>query len=414
MSKTVFKNTFHYGAVQLLSYGIPLLLIPYISRTVGIERYGITEFSLEIALFFGAVLLFGYDFTMSRKLSQERDDRKTVNGLFWNVFYSRLLLGSIVLPVFALVGRFFLSDLFTVEILGYCALFVASRIFSSWWFFQGLEKIKWISWGNLLSKLVLLLLILLLVREKEDYPYVVLGYGLSQFAVNLLAWWLLIRHEKLQPIAPVKKDIIDLIGSSFFVFLNEFSVIGFGAINLFLVKEYLSPKDLGIYVSAMKVVVISQNLVIQSLSKSLFPNLAYALRNNRDQYLARLREFRLYLGAFLLALGFGILIFREEIVLLLFGNGYREVIPYLAYTAFLPFLKGMTNIHGWQGLYVIGGEKTMAGISLTVGILTLALLLSILPGYGVEGVLVVRNLHELLLVVITAYYFNRLWRKGGF
>ena len=197
MSKTVFKNTFHYGAVQLLSYGIPLLLIPYISRTVGIERFGITEFSLEIALFFGAILLFGYDFTMSRRLSQERKDRKTVNELFWNVFYSRILLGSILLPLFALSGRIFLSELFTVEILGYCMLFVASRIFSSWWFYQGLEKIKWISWGNLLAKLILLLMVLLLVREKEDYPLVVLGYGLSQFVVNLLAWAALIRSERL-------------------------------------------------------------------------------------------------------------------------------------------------------------------------------------------------------------------------
>lgn len=412
MSKTVFKNTFHYGAVQLLSYGIPLLLVPYISRTVGIERYGITEFSLEIALFFGAILLFGYDFTMSRRLSQERNDRKSVNELFWNVFYSRILMGSILLPLFALAGRIFLSELFTVEILGYCALFVASRIFSSWWFYQGLEKIKWISWGNLLAKILLLLMVLLLVREKEDYPLVVLGYGLSQFTVNLLAWASIIRTEKLRPIGLVSKDVIDLIASSFFVFLNEFSIIGFGALNLFLVKEYLSPKELGIYASAMKVVLISQNLVIQSLSKSLFPNLAYALRNNRESYLARLKEFRLYLGAFLLALGFGILLFREVIVLLLFGKGYSEVAPYLVYTAFLPFFKGMTNIHGWQGLYVIGREKTMAGISLSVGIASLALLLLAIPGYGVEGVLTVRNLHELLLAVITAIYFNRIWKKG--
>ena len=413
MSKTVFKNTFHYGAVQLLSYGIPLLLIPYISRTVGIERFGITEFSLEIALFFGAILLFGYDFTMSRRLSQERKDRKTVNELFWNVFYSRILLGSILLPLFALSGRIFLSELFTVEILGYCMLFVASRIFSSWWFYQGLEKIKWISWGNLLAKLILLLMVLLLVREKEDYPLVVLGYGLSQFVVNLLAWAALIRSERLRPITLVRKDVIDLIRSSFFVFLNEFSIIGFGALNLFLVKEYLSPKELGIYVSAMKVVLISQNLIIQSLSKSLFPNLAYALRQNRESYLTRLKEFRMYLGAFLLALGFGILLFRKEIVLLLFGKGYTEVGPYLVYTAFLPFFKGMTNIHGWQGLYVIGREKTMAGISLVVGITSVALLLLVLPDYGVEGVLTVRNLHELLLVATTAFYFNRLWRKDG-
>ena len=26
MSKTVFKNTFHYGALQLLSYGMPLVI----------------------------------------------------------------------------------------------------------------------------------------------------------------------------------------------------------------------------------------------------------------------------------------------------------------------------------------------------------------------------------------------------
>ena len=211
----------------------------------------------------------------------------------------------------------------------------------------------------------------------------------------------------------MRKDVIDLIRSSFFVFLNEFSIIGFGALNLFLVKEYLSPKELGIYVSAMKVVLISQNLIIQSLSKSLFPNLAYALRQNRESYLTRLKEFRMYLGAFLLALGFGILLFRKEIVLLLFGKGYTEVGPYLVYTAFLPFFKGMTNIHGWQGLYVIGREKTMAGISLVVGITSVALLLLVLPDYGVEGVLTVRNLHELLLVATTAFYFNRLWRKDG-
>jgi PST family polysaccharide transporter len=413
VSKTVFKNTFHYGALQLLSYGIPLLLIPYISRTIGLERYGITEFSLEISLFFGAMLLFGYDFTMSRKLSQNRDDRKVVNGLFWKVFYSRVLMSAIVLPAFILAGLYFLSELFTVEIIGYCTLFVASRIFSSWWFFQGLEKIKWIAWGNLLTKLILLLFVLGMVGEKEDYPLVVLGYGLSQFSVNLLAWGLLIHQESLKPVGLVLKEVFELIRSSAYVFLNEFSVIGFGALNLFLVKEYLTPRDLGIYVSAMKIVVISQNLVIQSLSKSLFPNLALALKENRELYWVKLREFRFYLGGFLLVLGLAVLLLRDEIVFLLFGPEYEEVSSYLVYTAFLPFFKGMTNIHGWQGLYVIGQERAMAGISLGVGGMTLLLLLWVIPKYGVEGVLAVRNLHELLLVALSTLFFYRLWRTEG-
>ena len=139
MSLTVFKNTFHYGALQLLSYIMPLILVPYVSRTVGIERYGITEFSLEIALFFGAMLLFGYDFTMSRKLSQNRNDREMVNGLFWNVFYSRLLMSSVLLPCFLFLGIFFLSEFLTFDILFFFSVFFGSRIFSCWWLFLGLE-----------------------------------------------------------------------------------------------------------------------------------------------------------------------------------------------------------------------------------------------------------------------------------
>lgn len=393
---------------------MPLILVPYVSRTVGIERYGITEFSLEIALFFGAVLLFGYDFTMSRKLSQNRDDRQKVNGLFWNVFYSRLLLSSILLPAFLLIGMFFLSELFTFEILLYCALFVVSRIFSSWWFYQGLEKIKWIAWGNFTSKLILLSLVLLTVKDQDDYPLVVFGYAASQLTVNFVAWVILIKMEKLRAIALVARDIFKVIGSSFYVFLNEFSVIGFAALNLLIVKEYLSPKELGIYVSAMKIVVISHNLVIQSLSKSLFPNLAFTLKYNRETFMSQWKKFRFYLGGFLLVLGMGILFLRKQIVLLLFGPEYEEVSSYLVYTAFLPFFKGMTNIHGWQGLYVIEKEKTMAGITLVIGIATLSLLLWVIPEYGIAGVLAVRNLHEFLLMISTALFFNKLWKKEGF
>lgn len=393
---------------------MPLILVPYVSRTVGIERYGITEFSLEIALFFGAMLLFGYDFTMSRKLSQNRNDRQMVNGLFWNVFYSRLLMSSFLLPAFLFLGMFFLSELFTVEILLYCSLFIASRIFSSWWFYQGLEKIKWIAWGNFASKLILLSMVLLMVNDQDDYPWVVFGYAASQLTVNFLSWWILIKMEKLRAIALVAKDVLRLIGSSAYVFLNEFSVIGFAALNLLLVKEYLSPRDLGIYVAAMKIVVISHNLVIQSLSKSLFPNLALTLKNNREAYFSQWKKFRFYLGGFLVILGFGILLLRNQIVFLLFGPEYEEVGSYLVYTAFLPFFKGMTNIHGWQGLYVIEKERTMAGITLVIGITTLSLLLWVLPKYGVTGVLAVRNLHEFLLMISTALFFNKLWKKEGF
>jgi O-antigen/teichoic acid export membrane protein len=137
------------------------------------------------------------------------------------------------------------------------------------------------------------------------------------------------------------------------------------------------------------------------------------LKNNREAYFSQWKKFRFYLGGFLVILGFGILLLRNQIVFLLFGPEYEEVSSYLVYTAFLPFFKGMTNIHGWQGLYVIEKERTMAGITLVIGITTLSLLLWVLPKYGVGGVLAVRNLHEFLLMISTALFFNKLWKKEG-
>ena len=72
---------------------------------------------------------------------------------------------------------------------------------------------------------------------------------------------------------------------------------------------------------------------------------------------------------------------------------------------------GMTNIYGWQGLYVVEKAKTMVMISLVVGVTSLLLLWVAIPRFGVSGVLVVRNIHELFLMIATALFFNRLWKK---
>lgn len=390
---------------------MPLILIPYVSRTIGVARYGISEFSIELAAFFGTIILYGFDFTMSKNLSRDRNNKSYISNLFWNVFYSRISITVILIPIFWITGTYFIDDLFTSTVLLYSFLFLISRLFSSWWFFQGMENIKWIAIGNFLTKALILIIVLLFVKNEKDYPLVVFAFGMSQFLINLLAWIWIIFRFKIKYYIFRLSEIFKLLKDSFFTFLNEFLILMFTSVNILIVKNFLSPEELGLYAATMKVVVIIQNLVIQSVSKSLYPNLALEFKKNHTEYKKRLDNFRNILGLLLIVLALIIIIGKEFIVQFLFGANFSQVSSLLTYVSFLPFLIGMTNIYGWQGLYLINHERVMSFISLFVGIISISCLLLLTERFGVKGVLIIRNISEIMILTMAYLFFQKIWKS---
>ncbi len=390
---------------------MPLILIPYISRTIGVERYGISEFSLEFATFFGTIILYGFDFTMSKDLSRNRSDKPYYSQLFWKVFYTRISLALFLLPFCWLIGNYFLDALFTKTLLLYACLFVVSRIFSSWWFFQGMENIKWIALGNFLIKLLILVLVLLFVKSENDYPFVVLAFGISQLCINLIAWLWIIKKYRINSVVIGLNQIFQQLKASFFTFFNEFLIMMFTTVNILIVKNFLSPEELGLYAATIKVAIIIQNLVIQSVSKSLYPNLALEFKNDPKKYKTRLEMFRNLLGGLLILMAFVLLTGKELIVGFLFGSSFDEVISLLAYISFLPFFIGMSNIYGWQGLYLLNQERRMSFISLFVGTFSISCLLLFTERYGVKGVLIIRNISEIMIFGLAYLSFHTYWKS---
>jgi len=274
-----------------------------------------------------------------------------------------------------------------------------------------MENIKWIAVGNFLIKAMILGLVLILVKSQDDYPFVVLAFGLSQLFINLLAWLWIRRRFEIQFIKFRIVKILQLLKSSFFTFFNEFLIMTFTTMNILIVKSYLSPEELGLYAATIKVVIIIQNLVIQSLSKSLFPNLARAYKHNKKAYVLKLNNFRNLLIIVLFTVGIFILLGKDLIVQLLFGDNFSEVSSLLMYVSFLPLFIGISNIYGWQGLYILNKEKTMSYISLFVGIFSIVSLLLITEKYKITGVLLIRNISEILIFALAYYFFKKTIRS---
>ena len=113
----------------------------------------------------------------------------------------------------------------------------------------------------------------------------------------------------------------------------------------------------------------------------------------------------------LITLAFVIIFGREIIVQLLFGSGFSGVTSLLTYVSFLPLFIGLTNMYGWQGLYIMNRERTMSYISLFVGILSISCLLMLIERFGLKGVLIIRNISEVIIFSLAYFFFQKFYKS---
>jgi len=61
------------------------------------------------------------------------------------------------------------------------------------WFFQGMEKMKYITFLNILAKLIFTVAIFIFVRESSNYLYVPFLNSLWFIIAGILALWILVK-----------------------------------------------------------------------------------------------------------------------------------------------------------------------------------------------------------------------------
>ena len=98
------------------------------------------------------------------------------------------------------------------------------------WLFQGMERMKYITYINVSSRVVFTLLIFVFVKEEQDYIFVPLLNSLGAISGGIYALWLVFRIFPLRFFIPSKAKIISQLKSSnpfFFDFFKENVLLNF-------------------------------------------------------------------------------------------------------------------------------------------------------------------------------------------
>ena len=372
VKSTLVKNFLALSTLQVVNLILPFLTLPYLTRVLGISNYGVVVMVYSVMQFLLVICDYGFNLSATKDVSLNRNDKKEINIIFSSVLTIKFFLIFISFLILFLLTNF-VEAMFehkNVYLLGFGI--VAGQSLSLTWLFQGMEKMKYMTIVNLISKLTCTLLIFILIKKPNHYIYVPLLYSIGFMSGGLLSLWIAFKQFDVTFYLIKKEKIIQHFKVSSQYFFSRLSVSFYTTSNNFIVGIIFGEFYAGIFGVAEKLY-SAITIIYMPISDAIYP-LMVKTKN--------IRLFnKIFLGAFLLNLFICLFtfIFSEEIIILVFGLEYIQASSLLRYFCFLALLTVPVILVGYPLLGSFGLEKYANNSVIIASIFHVILLLILHP-----------------------------------
>lgn len=406
LRRQLVANALSLYAVQGLNYLIPLIVLPYLLRTLGPHAYG--SIVLAQSLLGYAVILtsFGFNLTASRDISVARGNPAEVAKIYWTTMASKSLL--LILSLFGVAMIVLMTPALRSDWRIYlaCAPLVLGDVGFPQWYFQGLEKLKDVAMIQAVSKFAIAGATFALVRSPRDVWLAAILSSAPQLCGAAVAALL------GRPIAPAVfyrpklRDIRAALAQSWHVFASSVSTTLYLNTNAFVLGLMRGPTSVAEYGLANRLVVVLQGIATP-VTQAVFPRASLLFAERRaDAWVLVARVAKIVLPAVALA---SLLLecFAPQITGLLGGRLYAGAAMPIRIMALNPVLITAVGIPSQIVMVNTGLTKQMLGVYVSVGIVNLALLPVLVSMYAANGAAMSLTLSETLACSLMAWV---VWR----
>ncbi|RIV34994.1 flippase [Flagellimonas lutimaris] len=403
-NKVIAKNYFFLVLLQAANYVLPLLTLPYLVRVLGAERYGLVMFAQSLAIFFNVFVDFGFSLSGTREISLQRNNKSKLSKIFWGIILIKLVL--IVISFFIIITIVYNFDRFSNDVELYLLSFgmVVGQALFPVWFFQGIEKMKFITYINIFSKVVFTLLVFLLIKQTEDYKLVPLFNSLGYILGGLFGLFFSLKYINFRK--PGFSLIKSLLRDSFKLFVSNFAISLYTASNVFILGLFAGNTIVGVYSSFEKLIIAIKNGFIP-IYQAIFPWLSK--QPNKAKIIAKITPFIVFIG---MVISTVIFIFGTQIIEIIYSDSLIS-----SYSGVFKILGLIALFSGWNMLYntlYFPSTKeygTRMKILITGGILNILFGVVVAKLYGIFGMAYVVVSTELLLLILGRYYYKKKKKK---
>jgi PST family polysaccharide transporter len=253
-NRSLFNNFVALFILQLINYALPLLILPYLTQKLGPSNYGKiawAQYAIQYLIIFTD---YGFNFSATRLVSVNRKDKNYLHSVFSSVMFIKLFL--LILSYGLLLAWILFSNFGSQEIflLNISFLMVAGSVITPLWLFQGLEKMKWITWVNIVVKTLLVVFVFMFITERKDVELTATLLAFAQLAIGVLSFVLALTQLKIKISIPSAKELFFQFKEGWFVFVSTLFTAIYVTSNGFLLGEWDGESAVGYYTPAEKIV----------------------------------------------------------------------------------------------------------------------------------------------------------------
>lgn len=88
----VVKNFLSISLIQAINYLIPLFILPYLVKVVGIANFGISNYVLSLFIALKVIIDYGYNISGVKDIAEAKQKNSSISIIFSKVFFSKLYL----------------------------------------------------------------------------------------------------------------------------------------------------------------------------------------------------------------------------------------------------------------------------------------------------------------------------------
>ncbi|MEN6329402.1 MAG: flippase [Methanobacteriaceae archaeon] len=406
--KRIFENILSLFSLQGLNYLLPLITFPYLTRVLGPDKYGLVAFALAFMGYFQILTDYGFNLSATREISINRHDEAKVSSIFSSVMATKSLLT--LLSFFMVMVIVFSFERFRSDWLLYFFTFglVVGNLLLPTWFFQGMEKMKYISILNMGITLIYTVSIFIFIRNTSDFIYVPLISSLGSIVIGIVSLILVHRYFNVNFILPTFADIKYQLQDGWHVFISTAATSLYSISNPFILGFFASNTMVGYYSVAEKIVRVVSGL-FNPISQSVYPYISTLALKSKEEAISFIQKLTLLIGTLNFVLSLGIIIFAGFIIFIFAGTQYDQSVLILQIMAFIPFVVALSTTFGVQTMLTFNYKEAFSHIILISSVIHI--ILSVIMAYFFQAVgIAVAVLITESIVTISMYLYLR--RKG--
>ena len=403
------KKNFIYSSILTVSkYLFPLIVYPYVSRTLGLSNIGIVNFIDNLINYFMFISMMGISTVGVREIAAVREHKEQLSKTFASLL-TLTIITTVVAIVVLWIAMYTVPKLMPYQDLLYVGIVkLAFNLFLMEWFFMGVEDFRYITNRSLFVKCLFVVCVFLFVREASDYK---LFYVISVSTVVANALFNIVyirkfirwdfRHIDLKPYYRAFLIFgVYVLLSNIYISLNP--------VWLGFVKD---TDEVGYFTTAYRL----HNLlmaVLLSFTNILYPRVSNLLaEGKKEEFWEKITTAFDAIFLFAFPTIMFMLVAGPDLLHIVVGDGFEGSYLPLRIITPLVLIIGIEQILVVQILMAMHCDNTVLKNSLIGAIVSLALNVVLTPQMGANGSAIVWVFSECAIMVLS---FVAIYRKFGY